>query len=45
MVVMEDGYVQVGVAARLASVLTGASRGVERLARRTTAARRGTRTV
>ena len=29
MVVMEDGYVQAGVGARLASVLTGASRGVE----------------
>ena len=45
MVVVEDGYVQSGVGARLASVLTGASRGVERLARRTTAARRGTRMV
>lgn len=44
MVVVEDGYVQSGVGARLASVLTGASRGVERLARRTTA-RRGTRMV
>jgi hypothetical protein len=45
MVVVEDGYVQSGVGARLASVLTGASRGVERLARRMTAARRGTRMV
>ena len=45
MVVVEDGYVQSGVGARLASVLTGASRGVERLARRTTTARRGTRMV
>jgi hypothetical protein len=45
MVVVEDGYVRSGVGARLASVLTGASRGVERLARRGTETRRGTRRV
>jgi arabinogalactan endo-1,4-beta-galactosidase len=41
----DGGYLQAGVGARLASVPAGASRDVERLARRTTAARRGTRKV
>jgi hypothetical protein len=41
----DGSCLQIGVGARLASVPAGASRDVERLARRTTAARRGTRKV
>jgi len=42
MAVMGDGYVQSGVGARLASVLTGASRGVEVGAENDSSAQRNT---